>query len=216
KPQRVFKEINDFFDPNTLFVTAIGLYQIWSGQFQEIYKPRHYFCCGQAGPLGWEVPTCIGVKLGAPDKQVVGVMGDYSFQFLLGDVATAVQYRVPYVLVMINNGYLSLIRQPEKYLYEMNFAVDIGYDDGYGPDFVKIMEGLKGLARRVTRPEEIKPALDWAVKESNRRNVPALVEIRVDRETDCAMGPAIDKVREFDPVIDLPEEVPVEAVAASR
>lgn len=216
KPQRVYKEINEFFDPNTIFVLAIGLYQIWSGQFQEIYKPKHYFCCGQAGPLGWEVPTCIGVKLGTPEKQVVGIVGDYGIQFLLGDIATAVQYRVPYVLVMINNGYLSLIRQPEKYMYDMEYAVDIGYDDGYGPDFVKIMEGMKGLGRRVIRPEEIKPALDWAMKESNRQNLPALVEIRVDRHTDCAMGMAIDKVREFDPVIDLPEEVPVEAVASTR
>ncbi|HTU01805.1 MAG TPA: thiamine pyrophosphate-binding protein, partial [Candidatus Sulfotelmatobacter sp.] len=64
KPQRVFKEINEFFDPDTIFVTAIGLYQIWSGQFQEIQKPYTYFCCGQAGPLGWEVPACMGVKLG--------------------------------------------------------------------------------------------------------------------------------------------------------
>ena len=93
-------------------MTAIGLYQIWSGQFQEIQKPNTYFCCGQAGPLGWEVPACMGVKLGKPDAQVVGVVGDYSFQFLLGDLATAVQNNVPYVVVMLNNGYLSLTRGP--------------------------------------------------------------------------------------------------------
>jgi tartronate-semialdehyde synthase len=208
KPQRVFKEINAFFDEDTVFVTAIGLYQIWSGQFQEIQRPHTYFCCGQAGPLGWEVPACIGVKLGKPDAQVVGVVGDYSFQFLLGDLATAVQNNVPYVLVMLNNGYLSLIRQPSKYLYEMNYGVNIGYGDGYGPDFVTIMEGFGGLGRRVVKPEEIRPALAWAVQESNARRVPALVEIRVDRETDAAMGIAIDKIVERDPVIDLPEEAP--------
>ena len=143
KPQRVFKEINEFFDADTIFVTAIGLYQIWSGQFQEIQKPYTYFCCGQAGPLGWEVPACLGIKLGKPNAQVVGVVGDYSFQFLLGDLATAVQNNVPYVMVMLNNGYLSLIRQPSKYIYHMDYAVNIGYGDGYGPDFIKIMEGIK-------------------------------------------------------------------------
>ena len=143
KPQRVFKEINESFDRDTNFVTTIGLYQIWSGQFQEVFQPRRYFCCDQAGPLGWEVPACIGVKLARPNEQVVGIVGDYSFQCLLGDVATAVQYRVSYVIVMLNNGYLVLIRQPEKYLYEMDYAVDIGYDHGYGPDFEKIMEGSK-------------------------------------------------------------------------
>jgi tartronate-semialdehyde synthase len=216
KPQRIYKEFNEFFPPDTIFVTSIGLYQIWSGQFQEIQKPETYFCCGQAGPLGWEVPACMGMKLGKPDAQVVGVVGDYSFQFLVGDLATAVQNRVPYVVVMLNNGYLSLIRQPSKYLYEMNYAVDIGYGDGYRPDFVKIMEGFGGIGRRVLRPEEIKPALDWAIKESNRLKVPALVEIREDRETDAAMGVSIDKIVERDPVIDLPAEEPVKATAGAR
>ncbi|HXX37748.1 MAG TPA: thiamine pyrophosphate-dependent enzyme [bacterium] len=121
----------------------------------------------------------------------------------MGDLATAVQNRVPYVVVMLNNGYLSLIRQPSKYIYDMKYAVDIGYGDGYGPDFVKIIEGFGGGGRRVTRPDEIKPALAWAMEESNQRKVPVLVEIRVDRETDAAMGVALDKIVERDPVIDL-------------
>jgi tartronate-semialdehyde synthase len=216
KPQRAFKEINEFFGPDTIFVTAIGLYQIWSGQFQEIQKPYTYFCCGQAGPLGWEVPACLGMKLGNPGAQVVGIVGDYSFQFLLGDLATAVQNNVPYVIVLLNNGYLSLIRQPSKYVYEMNYGVDIGYGDGYGPDFVKIVEGFGGAGRRVIKPEEIKPALAWAVDESNRRKIPVIVEIREDRETDAAMGVSIDKIVERDPVIDLPEEVPAREPAAVR
>ena len=211
KPQRVFKEINEFFPPETIFVTAIGLYQIWSGQFQQIRNPQTYFCCGQAGPLGWEVPACMGVKLGKPDAQVVGVVGDYTFQFLLGDLATAVQNKVPYVLVMLNNGYLSLIRQPSKYMYDMNYGVDIGYGDGYGPDFVKLIEAFGGAGRRVTQPGDIKGALAWAVETSNARKVPVLVEVRVDRETDAAMGLAIDKIVERDPVIDLPEGSPVAA-----
>lgn len=216
KPQRIFKEINEFFSPDTIFVTSIGLYQIWSGQFQEIQKPETYFCCGQAGPLGWEVPTCMGVKLGKPDAQVVGVVGDYSFQFLLGDIATAVQNNVPYVMVLLNNGYLSLIRQPSKYLYDMDYGVDIGYGDGYGPDFVKIMEGFGGLGKRVVRPDEIKPALAWAVEESNRRKLPVLVEIREDRNTDAAMGVSIDKIVERDPLIDIPADAPVKEPAAVR
>jgi len=95
KPPRVFKEINEYFDRDTIFVTAIGLYQIWSGQLQQSYNPRHYLVCGQAGPLGWEISACTGVKLGRPDKRVVGIVGDYSFQFLMEEVAVAVQYRIP-------------------------------------------------------------------------------------------------------------------------
>ncbi len=204
KPQRVFKEINEFFDEDTIFVTAIGLYQIFSGQFQKTYKPRHYLCCGQAGPLGWEVPACLGVKLGKPGNLVVGVVGDYSFQFLIEEVAVAVQYRVPYVLVMLNNAYMGLIRQSELG-YDMNFAVDLGYDgpnSEYGIDNVGVMEAMGALGRRVERPEEIKDALEWAIRASEERQVPALVEIMCERETNAAMGLSIDKINEYEPILE--------------
>jgi len=60
KPQSVHTEMNKHFDEDTVFVTAIGLYRIWSRQFQKTYRPQHYLCCRQAGSLGWEVPACIG------------------------------------------------------------------------------------------------------------------------------------------------------------
>jgi tartronate-semialdehyde synthase len=204
KPQRTFQEMNEYFDEDTIFVTAIGLYQIFSGQFQKTYKPRHYLCCGQAGPLGWEVPACIGVKLGRPENLVVGIVGDYSFQFLMEEVAVAVQYKVPYVLVMLNNAYMGLIRQAELN-YDMNFAVDLAYegpDNEYGIDNVGVMEAMGALGRRVTRPEEIKGALEWAVRASEERRVPALVEIMCERETNAAMGLSIDKINEYEPILD--------------
>jgi tartronate-semialdehyde synthase len=201
KPQRVYQEMNEVFGRDTLIVTAIGLYQIWSGQFQRSYLPRHYFCCGQAGPLGWEVPACIGVKLAQPDKLVVGVVGDYSFEFLMEEVAVAVQYKVPYVLVMVNNGYMGLIRQSEL-PYDMNFAVDLSYaepsSETYGMDHVAVMEAMGAMGRRVSQPEEIKPALEWAVRVSEERRVPVLVEVIVERETNAAMGTALNNIVEFE------------------
>jgi tartronate-semialdehyde synthase len=211
KPQRVFKEMNELFDGNEIIVTAIGLYQIWSGQFQKTYKPRHYLCCGQAGPLGWEVPACIGAKLGRPDNLVVGVVGDYSFGFLMEEIAVAVQFNVPYVLVMINNGYMSLIRQPSKYQYEMNYGVDIGYEGpggALGIDHVAVMEAMGALGRRITRPDEIRPAIEWAIQASEEARVPALVEIIVERETDAAMGKSIDNITEYEPVEEGQGELP--------
>jgi tartronate-semialdehyde synthase len=204
KPQRVYQEINEYFDRDTVFVTAIGLYQIFGGQFQKTYKPRHYLCCGQAGPLGWEIPACLGAKLGRPDKLVVGLVGDYSFQFLMEELAVACQYNVPYVLVMLNNAYMGLIRQGEL-KYDMNYAVDIGYDgpEGeYGIDNVAVMEAMGALGRRVERPENIQDALDWAVRASEERRVPALVEIMCERETNAAMGLSIDRINEYEPILD--------------
>ena len=113
KPQRAFKEINEFFDDETVFVTCIGLNQIWSGQLQQIRKPRHYLDCGGAGPLGWDMPAAIGAKVARPDKQVVQVTGDYGFQFCMEELPVAVMYGVPILIVVLNNGYLGLIRQAE-------------------------------------------------------------------------------------------------------
>jgi tartronate-semialdehyde synthase len=214
KPQRAYQEMNEFFNEDAIMVTAIGLYQIFGGQFQKTYKPRHYLCCGQAGPLGWEVPACIGVKLGRPENLVVGIVGDYSFQFLMEEIAVAVQYKIPYVLVMLNNAYMGLIRQGELN-YDMNYAVDIAYegpDNDYGIDNVKVMEAMGAQGRRVWRPEEIQDALDWAVQASNERRVPALVEIMCERETNAAMGLSIDKINEYEPIFDGPKELAGEIV----
>jgi len=203
KPHRVFREIDEAFGRDTIFVTAIGLYQIFSGQFQKIYKPRHYLVCGQAGPLGWEVSACTGVKLAKPDQLVVGVVGDYSFQFMIEEVAVAAQYRVPFVLVMLNNVNLGLIRQAEL-RYDMEYAIDLAYDAGGGDetgvDHVKVMEAMGGHGRRVTRPEDIRPAIDWAVKTSEETRVPVLVEIMTERRANAAMGTSIDNIREFEPM----------------
>jgi tartronate-semialdehyde synthase len=201
KPPRVYRELNRAFGPDTTFVTAIGLYQIWSGQFQQTFRPRHYLVCGQAGPLGWEVPAAIGVKCAFPEKQVVAVVGDYSFQFLMEEIAVAAQYRIPFVIVMVNNEYLGLIRQAELG-YDMNYAVDLHYGEG-GIDHVTLMEAFGCPARRVERPGDIADALAWASLESDAQQLPVLVEIMVEREANAAMGPSLDAITEFEPVPDL-------------
>jgi tartronate-semialdehyde synthase len=195
KPQRVFKEINEFFDEDTVFTTCIGLNQIWSSQFQRIFKPRHYLLPGGAGPLGWDLPAAIGAKLARPEKTVVDIVGDYGLGFCGEEMAMAVMYRVPIIVIIINNGYLSLIRQQEKYIYDMNFEVTTWYD-GTMVDFVKFAEAYGAYGQRVEAPEEIKPALKRAVE----ANWPAIVEIIVERETDASMGVALDKVVEYEPL----------------
>jgi tartronate-semialdehyde synthase len=208
KPQRVFQEVNKAFDRETQFVTAIGLYQIASGQFQAIHEPRNYLICGQAGPLGWEISACTGAKLANPDKEVVGIVGDYSFQFLIEELAVAAQYRVPFVLVVINNAYLGLIRQAER-AYSMDYEVQLSFDNlnspeigDYGVDHVKATEAFGCVAARVFNPEDIAPTLAWARREAKELGVPVVVEIITERVTNLAMGPEIDRITEFEEVID--------------
>jgi tartronate-semialdehyde synthase len=199
KPQRIFKEINEFFDEDTIFTTCIGLNQIWSSQFQRIFKPRHYLLPGGAGPLGWDLPAAIGTKVARPEKTVVTIVGDYGLGFCGQEMAVAVMYHIPIIVIVINNGYLSLIRQQEKYLYDMNFEITTWYD-GMCVDFVKFAETYGAYGQRVEEPEEIKPALKRALE----ANWPSIIEVIVERETDASMGTSLDKIVEYEA---LPSEV---------
>ena len=117
----------------------------------------------RAAGLGSQRGT--GIKLAQPEREVVAVVGDYSFEFLMEEIAVAVQYRIPFVIVMLNNAHLGLIRQAERggFKFDDDYEVSISYgEDGYGMDHVKAMEAMGAAGMRVRRPEEIRGALAWA------------------------------------------------------
>ncbi|NMB46594.1 MAG: glyoxylate carboligase [Firmicutes bacterium] len=195
KPPRVYQELNRVFDDNTLFYTGCGLAQIWSGQLQEVDMPRRYLPSGGAGTLGYELPAAIGGKVGCPNRTSVAVVGDGGFMFMAQELAMAAQYDLPIIVVIVNNGYLSLIRQNQKYAYGCEYGVKLWYDDsGHNmTDFVELAEAIGCKGERVERAGEIQGALQRAI-ESKR---PYVVDIIVERETDCSMGANIAEVREF-------------------
>ncbi|MFO7917331.1 MAG: biosynthetic-type acetolactate synthase large subunit [Anaerolineae bacterium] len=194
KPQRVYHEMNAFFGPDTIFTTGCGLTQIWSGQFQKVSNPRTYLASGGAGTLGYDLPAAIGAKVARPESTVVAVMGDGGVGFMIEELAMACQYDVPILVVIINNGFLSLIRQNQRYAYEYQYGVDLAYSGG-GIDFVRLAEAFGAHGERVERPEEIRPAFERAVAS----NKPAVLDFIVERETDGAMGASLDAIREFAP-----------------
>ncbi|MDQ2858509.1 MAG: thiamine pyrophosphate-dependent enzyme, partial [Candidatus Eremiobacteraeota bacterium] len=194
----------------------IGLYQILSGQLQKINKPRNYIICGQAGPLGWEISACTGAKLANPDKEVVGIVGDYSFQFMIEELAVAAQYKVPFVMILINNAYLGLIRQASMG-YKMDYQVQLSFQNinapelgEYGVDHVKAAEAFGCRAIRVFEPDKIAEAIAWAKRESKELQVPVIVEVITERVTNIAMGAEINKINEYEPVLDVPSTVVLE------
>jgi tartronate-semialdehyde synthase len=193
KPQRIYHELNKFFGPDTIFTTGCGLNQIWSGQFQMTTKPRTYLVSGGAGTLGFDLPAAIGAKIACPESTVVAVMGDGGFGFMMEEMAMACQHNIPIIVVIINNGYLSLIRQNQRYAYEYEFAVDLTYN-GLGIDFVKLATAFGAYGERVKEPEEISLAFKRALESKK----PAILDIIVERETDAAMGNSLESIREFD------------------
>ncbi len=210
KPQRVYEEINQAFPRDTIFVSNIGLSQIAAGQFLQIYGPRQWINCGQAGPLGWSMPAALGVVAADPSRTVVAITGDYDFQFLMEELAVGAQFNLPYVHVLVNNSYLGLIRQSQRG-FEMDFCVQLAFDNinvpesednlrSYGVDHVAVVEGLGCKALRVKDPSKIQDALKQARVMAAQHRVPVVVEIILEKVTNIAMGTEIDKVNEFEDI----------------
>ena len=210
KPMRVYQEMNQAFGRDTIYVSTIGLSQIAGAQFLHVYGPRQWINCGQAGPLGWTIPAALGVVAADPTRDVVGLSGDYDFQFLIEELAVGAQFRLPYVHVLVNNSYLGLIRQAQRN-FEMDYCVQLGFDNqnlpaddaglrGYGVDHVAVVQGLGCKALRVSDPQAIGPALRQARQLAREHRVPVVVEVILERVTNIAMGTEIDNVTEFESI----------------
>ena len=214
KPQRVYEEMNRAFGRDVRYVSTIGLSQIAAAQFLHVYRPRHWVNCGQAGPLGWTIPAALGVCVADPEATVVARAGAYDFQFMIEELAVGAQFNLPYLHVVVNNGYLGLIRQAQRG-FDMDYCVQLSFDNvnspevgGYGVDHVKVAEGLGCKALRVQRPEELLPAFERAKKLMAEFRVPVVVEVILERVTNIAMGTELDNVTEFEELALRGEDAP--------
>ena len=212
KPQRVYEEMNTAFGRDTCYVSTIGLSQIAAAQFLHVYKPRNWINCGQAGPLGWTIPAALGVVAADPQREVVAISGDYDFQFLIEELAVGAQFKLPYLHVVVNNSYLGLIRQAQR-AFDMDYNVQLAFDNinapelkGLGVDHVAVAEGLGCKAIRVWEPGKIQDAFVEARKLMREHRVPVVVEVMLERVTNIAMGPEIDKITEFEPTAESLED----------
>ncbi|NBP93363.1 MAG: glyoxylate carboligase [Burkholderiaceae bacterium] len=200
--------MNEVFKRDTIYVSTIGLSQIAGGQFLHVYGARQWINCGQAGPLGWTVPAALGVLAADPTRTVVGLSGDYDFQFLIEELAVGAQFHLPLVMVLVNNSYLGLIRQAQRG-FDMDYCVQLAFDNinvqdenlkGYGVDHAKVVEGLGCKSLRVTNPAKIQEALIEAQKMAKEFRVPVVVEIILEKVTNIAMGTEINNINEFEDI----------------
>ncbi len=190
-PHRVFAELNRYFGDDAVFTTGCGITQIWSGQLQDINRPRHYLPSGGAGTLGYDIPAAFGAAV-ATGRQAVAVMGDFGFTFHAQELAVCAKYRVPVIVVVVNNAYLGLIRQNQKYAY--GYECDVAMEENHGfVDYVRMSEGLGCHAERVFDPDLLPAALDRARKSGK----PAVIDVVCDPAVDCSMGSALNNCKEF-------------------
>lgn len=157
KPQHVIRELHRLTRGEAIVATDVGQHQMWTAQFYPFTKARQWITSGGLGAMGFGIPAAIGAQLAFRDRLVVAVVGDGGFQMTNQELATAVQYDLPVKIVIMNNGYLGMVRQWQEMFYARTYSeVDLSV----APDFVKLAEAYGAFARRAARPEELTEVLE--------------------------------------------------------
>ncbi len=156
KPQTVIRELHRLTNGEALIATDVGQHQMWAAQFYPFKRSRQWITSGGLGAMGFGVPAAIGAQLVLGDQTVVAVVGDGGFQMTNQELAMAVQYHLPIKVLIMNNGYLGMVRQWQEMFYDRAYSeVDLSVS----PDFVKLAEAYGAFGIRATRPEELSEVL---------------------------------------------------------
>ena len=175
KPQSVIQELHRLTRGNAIITTDVGQHQMWVAQFYPFTKTRQLITSGGLGTMGFGLPAAIGAQLACRGELVVAVVGDGGFQMTNQELATAVQYELPVKIVIMNNGYLGMVRQWQEMFYDRTYSeVDISV----APDFVKLAEAYGAAGFRAERPDELQHALAAAL---NHKGV-AVIDVAVSKE----------------------------------
>jgi acetolactate synthase-1/2/3 large subunit len=175
KPQFVIETLHKLTKGDAIITTEVGQNQMWTAQFFPFDKPNTFVSSGGLGTMGFGLPAAIGVKCAFPNKQVVDIAGDGSIQMNIQELATAAQYKINVKIVLLNNGYLGMVRQWQELFYEKRYSHT---DMTYAPDFVKLAEAYGVVGLRATKPDEVESVL----KQGLSLDKPVLMDFRVSRE----------------------------------
>lgn len=176
KPQYVIEKLDELTGGEAIITTEVGQHQMWAAQFYKYLKPRTFLTSGGLGTMGYGLPAAIGAQVAFPNRLVVGISGDGSFQMNSQELATIVQYRLPIKVVILNNGYLGMVRQWQEFFYGKRYASSSL--EGASPDFVKLAEAYGAVGLKATKPEEVVPVLKKALSIPE----PVIIDFAVDPE----------------------------------
>ena len=148
---------------------------MWAAQYYKYSQPRTFLSSGGLGTMGYGLGACIGAKVGMPEKIVVNIAGDGCFRMNMNELATASRYNIPIIQVVINNHVLGMVRQWQTLFYGQRYSQTVLNDK---VDFCKVAEGLGCTAIRVTKKEEIGPAMEKAIA----LKAPVLIECVIEED----------------------------------
>ncbi|TDX50932.1 biosynthetic-type acetolactate synthase large subunit [Orenia marismortui] len=192
-PKEIIEEIDNLTEGQALITTEVGQHQMWAAQFYKYSKPRSFMTSGGLGTMGYGFPAAVGVQVGNKDSIVLALAGDGSFQMNLQELATVAKNKLPLNIVIFNNGYLGMVRQWQEMFYDRRYSsVCLKQQESCPPgcsapgdqcpvttpDFVKLAESFGIKAKRVSRAEEIRPALEEAINSPE----PYLLDFIIEEE----------------------------------
>jgi len=179
KPQYAIERLYELTkDRDTYITTEVGQHQMWAAQHFHFEEPNHWMTSGGLGTMGYGLPAAVGVQLAHPDALVIDIAGEASIQMMTQEMSTAIQFRLPVNVFILNNEYMGMVRQWQDLLHGGRYSQS--YSEAL-PDFVKLAEayGAKGI--RVSDPAD----LDEAILEMINSPVPVIFDCLVDKKENC-------------------------------
>lgn len=156
---------------NPVVVTDVGQHQMLTAQFFNFKQPKKFITSGGLGTMGFGLPAAVGAQIANPKSLVLNITGDGSFQMNLQELATCREHNIPVKIIIMNNNYLGMVRQMQEKIYNNLYQVEMK-----NPDFTKIAEAYDLFAQRVTRTEELIPALERVLSHKGT----AILDVAID------------------------------------
>jgi len=151
----VIHELARNTDPSTIITTDVGQHQMVASRFYPYRTPRTHITSGGAGTMGFALPAAIGARLAMPGRQVIAIIGDGGFQMTMQELGTIMQYKVPVKIIILNNGYLGMVRQWQELFHQKRYS----FTDLANPDFAAVAAAYGIEARRIDRREDLSGAI---------------------------------------------------------
>ena len=177
-PQYIIQQISEATKGEAVVATGVGQHQMWAAQFYQFNKPRSFLSSGGLGTMGYGLPAAIGAAFGRPDEIIFDIDGDGSFEMTLNEIATAVSNKLKIKVAILNNRHHGMVRQWQDLFYKGRHAQSelIGQ-----PDFAKLAEAYGAVGITITKREEVRPAIEKALKTPKT----VIMNFFVEENEDC-------------------------------